>query len=71
MAKEVLKEYVMKREFEVVMERNGDGFYIGSIPSLRGCHTQVKFLDELMARIKEVIKLCLEAGEEFKKIVKK
>jgi predicted RNase H-like HicB family nuclease len=50
----------MKKEFEVVIEKDSDGFYIGSVPSLKGCYTQAKSLDELMDRIKEVIELCLE-----------
>jgi len=59
-----LKGCMMKREFEVVIEKDRDGFYVGSVPSLRGCHTQAKSLDELMVRIKEVIELCLEVEQE-------
>jgi predicted RNase H-like HicB family nuclease len=37
------------------------------VHGLKGCHTQAKFLDELMERIKEVIELCLEAyGEDIR-----
>ena len=50
----------MKREFSVVIEKDEDGYYVGSVPELRGCHTQAKSLDELMERIKEAILLCLE-----------
>jgi predicted RNase H-like HicB family nuclease len=50
----------MKREFNVVIERGSEGFYVGSKPELHGCHTQARSLDKLMARIKEAIKLCLE-----------
>ncbi len=50
----------MAREFSVIIERDEEGYYVGSVPSLRGCHTQAKSLDELMARIQEVIALCLE-----------
>ena len=49
-----------KREFNVVIEKDEDGFYVGSVPSLRGCHTQAKSLDQLMKRMTEVIQLCLE-----------
>jgi len=51
----------MKREFSVVIERDEDGYYVGSVPELKGCHTQAKSLDELMERVKEAILLCLEA----------
>lgn len=56
----------MKREFNVVVERDADGYYVGSVPGLPGCHTQAKSLDVLMKRMREVIELCLEenAGRE-------
>ena len=50
----------MKREFSVFIEKDEDGYYVGSVPELKGCHTQAKSLDELMERIKEAILLCLE-----------
>jgi predicted RNase H-like HicB family nuclease len=42
----------MIREFNVVIEKDGDGFFIASVPGLRGCHTQVKSLDVLMKPVK-------------------
>ena len=56
----------MKREFNVIIERDEDGYYVGSVPELRGCHTQAKSLDKLMGRIKEAILLCLEVEEADK-----
>ena len=50
----------MKREFNVVIERDGDGYFVASVPELRGCHTQAKSLDSLQERITEAIELCLE-----------
>ena len=50
----------MKREFNMVIEKDSDGFFVASVPALRGCHTQAKSLDVLMKRIKEAIELCLE-----------
>lgn len=50
----------MTRQFDVVVERDADGVYVASVPALPGCHTQAKSLDELMARIREAIQLCLE-----------
>ena len=55
----------MKYEFNVIIERDSDGYYVADVPALRGCHTQAKSLDELMVRIKEVIELCLEAQQDF------
>jgi len=55
----------MNREFDVVIERDTEGYYVASVPALRGCHTQAKSLDELMERVKEAVELCLEVeGEE-------
>lgn len=53
----------MTREFSVVIEKDEDGYYVASVPALRGCHTQARSLDALMKRIKEAIELCLEVEE--------
>ncbi len=50
----------MQRQFDVVIERDEEGFYVASVPQLTGCHTQAKTLDALMDRIAEAAKLCLE-----------
>ena len=54
----------MKREFDVIIERDADDTYVASVPALPGCHTQAKSLDELMRRINEAILLCLEVQGE-------
>jgi len=51
------------REFDVVVEQDADGWYVASVPALRGCHTQAKSLDTLMKRIRQAIALCLEVEE--------
>ncbi len=50
----------MRKEFNVIIEKDEGGYYVASVPTLTGCHTQAKSLDELMERIKEAIELCLE-----------
>ncbi len=50
-----------KHRFPIIIEQDEDGIYIASVPSLVGCHTQAKTLDELMDRIKEAIQLYIEA----------
>ncbi|TVQ65478.1 MAG: type II toxin-antitoxin system HicB family antitoxin [Phycisphaerales bacterium] len=50
----------MQREFDVVVERDPEGFLVATVPGLPGCHTQARSLDELMERVREVIELCLE-----------
>lgn len=54
----------MAREFHVVIERDAEGYYVASVPELRGCHTQAHSLDELMERVREAIELCLEVEGE-------
>ncbi len=54
----------MTRDFSVIIERDADGFYVGTVPALRGCHTQARSLDELMDRVREAIEVCLEAQGE-------
>ena len=53
----------MTREFNVVIQKDEDGYFVASVPELRGCHAQAKSLDVLMKRIEEAIKLCLEVEE--------
>jgi predicted RNase H-like HicB family nuclease len=50
----------LEARFNVVIERDVDGFYVASVPQLPGCHTQAKTIDELLRRIKDAIKLYLE-----------
>jgi len=59
-----------KREFTVIVERDEEGYYVASVPELRGCHTQARSLDKLITRVREAISLCLEVeqahrGSEF------
>ena len=54
----------MNREFNVVIERDEEGFFVASVPSLPGCHTQARSLDELIDRVREAIALCLEVDVE-------
>ena len=54
----------MKKDFNVIIEKDEDGFYIASVPALKGCHTQAKSLDVLMERTREAIELCLEDQSE-------
>ncbi len=53
----------MDKEFSVVIEKDEVGYFVASVPTLRGCHTQAKSLDVLMRRVKEAIELCLEVEE--------
>jgi predicted RNase H-like HicB family nuclease len=51
----------MERQFNVIIERDEEGYYVATVPELRGCHTQAKSLDTLMKRVREAIAACLDA----------
>jgi predicted RNase H-like HicB family nuclease len=46
------------RDYGVLVERDEDGWYVASVPTLPGCHAQARSLDELMVRIREAIEVC-------------
>jgi predicted RNase H-like HicB family nuclease len=50
----------MARQFDVVIERDSEGYYVASVPQIPACHTQARSLDEVTERIREAIELCLE-----------
>ncbi len=47
----------MQRQFDVVIERDSEGYYVASVPQLPGSHTQARSLDDVMGRIREAIEL--------------
>ena len=49
----------MSRKFNVIIEKDEDGYFVGLVPELPGCHTQAKSLDVLQKRLKEAIQLYL------------
>jgi predicted RNase H-like HicB family nuclease len=54
----------MTQAFNVIIEKDADGYFVASVPSLKGCHTQAKSYGELIKRIQEAIELCLEMEKE-------
>ncbi len=55
----------MTKQFDVIIEKDSEGYFVASVPALKGCHTQAKSLDVLMERIREAIELCLEVQGEL------
>ena len=54
----------MKRAYNVIIEKDEDGYFVATVPELPGCHTQAKSLDELNQRIKEAIALYLKRRKQ-------
>ena len=50
----------MPRQFDAVIERDSEGYYVASVPQIPACHTPARLLDEVTERIREAITLCLE-----------
>lgn len=50
----------MKREFTVIVERDADGYFVATVPSIPGCHTQARSRDVLDERLREAIAACLD-----------
>ena len=56
----------MSTEYTIAIEKDEDGFFVGSVPGLPGCHTQGTSIDQLIERMEEAIALWLEVegGED-------
>ena len=59
-----LRPRLRSYSFTALVERDEDGYYVGTVPDLKGCHTQARTLGELEKRLKEVVALCLEVQKE-------
>jgi len=59
------KDKPMSRKFNVIIEKDEDGYFVGLVPELPGCHTQAKSLDVLQKRLKEAIQLYLEVETDI------
>ena len=53
-----------KREFYVLVEKDGDNCLVGVVPGLKGAYSYGADLNELMENMREVIELCLEEQDE-------
>lgn len=57
----------MKRNFNILIEKDEEGWFVSSVIELPGCHTQAKTLDQLIKRTEEAIQLYLESTEKILK----
>lgn len=58
----LLYNKIMK-EYTVYIEKDEDGVFVGSIPTIAGCYSQGSTVDELMQNMQEVITLCLRNSD--------
>lgn len=54
------KKQINELNYKVLIEQDEDGYYVASVPDLRGCYTQGKTMEEARKNIREVIELVLE-----------
>ncbi len=52
-------------KFKVILREGEDGWYVVEVPSLPGCISQGKTVDEALENIKEAIALCLEPDDDI------
>jgi predicted RNase H-like HicB family nuclease len=50
----------MQKEFEAIIKKDDDEYFLALVPSVKGSRTQAKYLDKLMERIKEAFDVCLD-----------
>ncbi len=58
-----LTSQTAEETFNVIVEKDEDGYYVGSVVELPGCHSQAKTLDQLNRRIKEAIEGYLQVAK--------
>lgn len=59
-----MKQINPHRWFPIVVEKDEDGFFVAVNPSLTGCYSQGKTVEEALANVQEATELCLESADE-------
>jgi predicted RNase H-like HicB family nuclease len=53
-----------ERELQVILKPGEDGFILVECPAFPACFSQGRTREEALSNIREVIELCIEAGEK-------
>ena len=61
----ILLHIIINMDFNIVIEKDEDGWFVSEVVELPGCHTQAKSMDELIERTREAIELYLEEMPVF------
>lgn len=59
-----MKEVSSHRWFPIIVEKDEDGFFVAVNPSLDGCYSQGKTIEEALANVQEATELCLESASK-------
>jgi predicted RNase H-like HicB family nuclease len=54
----------MPSTYRVVVERDATGAWIARVPSVRGCHTYGRSLEQVRSRIREALSLWVDDADE-------
>lgn len=49
----------------VLIERDENGIYVGTVPTLRSCYTQGETLEEMYKNLREAVALSIEVEKDF------
>lgn len=52
-------------EFHIIIEKDQEGWFVGTVPELPGCHTQGRTIPQLLERMKEAIEVYLEGEKDI------
>lgn len=61
-----LTQQTNELNFNVLIEQDEDGWYVASVPTIPGCYTQGKTLEQARTRIRQAIRLSLKADPQLK-----
>lgn len=53
----------MATTFQVILERDGSGWWLARIPAMPGCHTQGKSIDQALHRVREALALWVDDAD--------
>ena len=54
----------MVKRYNIIVEKDEDGWFVSEVVGLPGCHTQAKSIEELMKRTKEAIQAYLTENDD-------
>ena len=56
-------------KYKVLVRKGEDGWYIASVPSLPGCHTQGRTIEEALANAEEAVRGYLKVAKKLGDVV--